>query len=203
MRWPILCILLLGLAIQTAQGAERSPRKLSEVSIYSDLKAHRVGDIVRVKIVESASAFKEASAKTSRTSGKKGLLNLPWLRCNSFFIRYNPFSKGVDLSSETSFSGSGSISTKGEFRAEVTAVVKEVLPNGNLLIEGRREISIDGEKQVIYVKGIVRPQDISPDNVVLSIDLADSEIRYEGKGMVSRQKKPGFLSRLLDWLWIF
>lgn len=195
MRWPILSVLLLGLAIQVGQGSEKAP-KLSEVSICSDLKAHKVGDIVRVRIVESASAFKEASAKTSRTSNKKGLLDLPWLR-------YNPFSKGVDLSSETSFSGSGSISTKGEFKAEVAAVVREVLPNGNLLIEGRREISIDGEKQVIYVKGIVRQEDISPDNTVLSIDLANSEIRYEGKGMVSRQKKPGFLSRLLEWLWIF
>jgi len=187
----LLCLLTLtGLAFG-------KPGKLSEVSLFTDNKAHREGDIVRVMVVESAFAKKTSSAQTSRTSGKKGAIStFPWLK-------HNPLAKGVDLSSENTFSGSGSISTEGELKAEVAAVVKEVLPNGNLLVEGTREIVINGEKQIIYVKGIVRPVDITPQNTVLSINLAEGEIRYEGKGMISRQQKPGFLSRLLDWLWIF
>ncbi|HID56414.1 TPA: flagellar basal body L-ring protein FlgH [Candidatus Poribacteria bacterium] len=187
---PLCLLILAGLAFG-------KPGKLSEISLFTDNKAHREGDIVKVLVVESASANKTSSAQTSRTSGKKGAIStFPWLK-------RNPLAKGVDLSSESTFSGSGSISTKGELKAEVAAVVKEVLPNGNLLVEGEREIVIDGEKQVIYVKGIVRPVDITPQNTVLSTNLAESEIRYEGKGMISRQQKPGFLSRLLDWLWIF
>jgi len=178
------------------------PGKLSEISLFTDNKAHREGDIVRVMVVESAFAKKTSSAQTSRTSGKKGAVStFPWLKFP--WLKYNPLAKGVDLSSENTFSGSGSISTEGELKAEVAAVVKEVLPNGNLLVEGTREVVINGERQIISVKGIVRPVDITPQNTVLSINLAESEIRYEGKGMISRQQKPGLLSRLLDWLWIF
>jgi flagellar L-ring protein precursor FlgH len=194
--WLLIAFILLGCLISTGVTPAK-PDKLNEVSLFTDNKAHKEGDIVRVIVVESASAKKTATTQTSRTSGKKGAVNtFPGLR-------NNPLAKGVDLSSENSFSGSGSISAEGELKAEVAAVVKEVLPNGNLLIEGRRQIVINGEKQTIYVKGFVRPSDITPQNTVLSINLADSEIRYEGEGIVSRQQKPGFLSRLLDWLWIF
>jgi len=82
----------------------------------------------------------------------------------------------------------------------MTAKVVEVLPNGNLVIEGRQTIVINGEEQVIVVSGIVRPQDIEPDNTVLSTYIADATIVYNGTGPIGDAQEPGLLTRLLNWL---
>ena len=82
-------------------------------------------------------------------------------------------------------------------------IVMEVMKNGNLVVDGQRNIQVNNEKQTIHVKGIVRPVDITAQNTIISTNLASAEIMYQGDGQVSRQQKPGFLSRLLDWVWIF
>ena len=70
-------------------------------------------------------------------------------------------------------------------------------------VEGQRQVTVNGEKQILSVKGVVRPLDIAPNNTIFSTNLANAEITYKGDGIVSRQQKPGLISRILDFIWIF
>ena len=166
-----------------------SPAQEMPPSLFADLKASRLGDIVTVLVMESASASKNATTKTSKSS--------KWDMQSSF----NPI-KG-ELSAESSHNGSGSTSRSGEITASVPATVVQVLPNGNLLIVGQRDLIINKDKETISIRGILRRQDITSSNTVLSTQLADANIQYEGNGLIDRQQRPGLLGRILDWLWIF
>jgi len=194
MLWCYTTAIILVFAFSVSA---RSKQTIVDVSLFADQKARHEGDVVTVLIVEQASASKSASTKTSRTSDRNGKFN------GMLGMNYNPLSQGVGLNSESKYEGSGSTSRTETLKAEVSVLVMEVMPNGNLMIEGRREIQVNNEKQIISVTGIVRPQDISPNNTVLSMYLVNPVINYEGDGLISRQQKPGLLSRLLDWLWIF
>jgi len=191
------CAIAIISAFAVSISCARSKRTINDISLFADQKARHEGDIVTVLVVEQASASKTASTKTSRTSDRNGKVS------SMFGGQYNPLSQGVGLNSNSEYEGSGSTSRTGTLKAEVSALVTEVMPNGNLMIEGKREIQVNNEKQIISVEGMVRPQDINPDNTVMSIYLVNPKIKYEGDGLISRQQKPGWLSRLLDWLWIF
>ncbi|HDG98416.1 MAG TPA: flagellar basal body L-ring protein FlgH, partial [Desulfobacterales bacterium] len=106
-------------------------------------------------------------------------------------------------SMSNSFDGSGSTSRDETMTASITARVVEVLPNGNLYIRGTRQIKVNNEVQYITLSGLIRPYDISPDNTVLSSYIADAKIEYTGKGAVSDKQRPGWLMRLLDYVWPF
>ncbi|HIB85819.1 TPA: flagellar basal body L-ring protein FlgH [Candidatus Poribacteria bacterium] len=168
-----------------------------DVSMVADRKARRLGDVLTVLVLERASAKREAKTETSRTSDYKG-------RLGGFVgIPTKGLGDGISLGSDNSFTGTGSTSRSETFDATVPVIVMEVMKNGNLVVEGQRNIQVNNEKQTIYVKGIVRPVDITAQNTIISTNLASAEIVYQGDGQVSRQQKPGFLSRLLDWIWIF
>ncbi len=81
--------------------------------------------------------------------------------------------------------------------------VVKVLENGNLLIEGRKQVTINDEDQYIVITGIIRPQDVSPDNTVDSKNIADARIIYTGAGVVTDKQRPGWGTRILDWIWPF
>ena len=85
----------------------------------------------------------------------------------------------------------------------MTARVIDVLPNGNMLIEGRRNIKVNNEDQEIILEGTVRPRDIGADNVVNSIYIADARISYSGRGIISDRQSPGWLMNIVDKLWPF
>ncbi|NLA58040.1 MAG: flagellar basal body L-ring protein FlgH [Firmicutes bacterium] len=76
----------------------------------------------------------------------------------------------------------------------------EVLPNGNLVIEGTQSLIVNNETQEITVRGVIRPQDIEPDNTILSTYIADATISYQGSGILGAQDKPGILTRILNWI---
>ena len=79
----------------------------------------------------------------------------------------------------------------------------EVLPNGNMLIEGRRNIKVNNEDQEIILEGTIRPRDIGADNVINSIFIADARISYAGRGIISDRQSPGWLMNIVDKLWPF
>jgi flagellar L-ring protein precursor FlgH len=85
----------------------------------------------------------------------------------------------------------------------VTAVVREVFPNGNLFIEGTKEVLINNERQYITLSGVVRPEDIGPDNTLSSDLLADARLVYSGRGVLSDKQRPGLLGRVVDFVWPF
>ncbi|MGI6038571.1 MAG: flagellar basal body L-ring protein FlgH, partial [Limnochordia bacterium] len=88
----------------------------------------------------------------------------------------------------------------GSLTARMTTQVIDILPNGNLIIEGRQVILINGEEQELIVSGMVRPRDIQKDNTVLSTYLADAQIAFTGTGAIGDKQQPGILTRLFNWL---
>ena len=203
-------------SVKTPRMEEQLPRPVADYSsgsiwqaasggLTEDMKARRRGDIVTVVITETASASKEAKTGTSRGSsvsaGIPNLLNLQ----SAGLLKNNlgDLSKLLSASTDSSFSGSGSTTRKENLQATITARVMDVLPNGNLLIEGRRNIKVNNEDQEIILEGTVRPRDISADNTVNSIYIADARISYSGRGIISDRQSPGWLMNIIDKVWPF
>jgi flagellar L-ring protein precursor FlgH len=173
--------------------------------LFINPKARRVGDVVTIKIVESSKASNKADTSTGRTSSISagidsffGLEN-DYSPTDSFF---NPFGK-VKADFGSAFDGKGSTSRSGDLTAFVTARVTEVYPNGNLQIAGSREITINNERQFITLSGVIRPRDVSPDNVVLSTYISDARIAYSGAGVIDDRQRPGWMMRILNTVWPF
>ncbi len=163
----------------------------SSRGLAADCRAHKVGDPITIMVQESSTASSTASTKTSKsesyafnglTGGLHGLLG------------------PLGSSDSSSLDGSGQTSRSGSLITTMSAVVKKVLPNGDLMIQGTRLITVNKEKENIVLTGEVRPQDISPNNTVSSVSLANATITYQGKGPVSKQTHGGLLSRLFGWL---
>jgi flagellar L-ring protein precursor FlgH len=112
-------------------------------------------------------------------------------------------SKLVGTNYENDFSGSGTTTRKEDLVATLTTRVVEVFPNGNLRIEGGKTVTVNNEDQIIVLTGIVRPNDISPQNIVNSKNVLDAKIAYTGKGVISDKQKPGWMVRILDNVWPF
>jgi len=183
-------------------------------NIFEDRKARRINDILTINIVESISGSGMADTNTKRdSSGDYKLDNMLGMKKNYEtgtipFIRdvyekggqFDPSAKGSAISQ---FKGDGDTSRKGELVATVTARVVEVLPNGNLILAARKELTINNEKQILVLSGTVRPDDISADNTVYSNKLADAKVYYVGDGVIQDKQKPGWLVRAMDKVWPF
>jgi len=177
----------------------------SSAGLAEDFKARRKGDTLTILITEQASASKEASTATGRDSSvAAGVPNLLGLETNMTGVRnWMDLSKLINASASSKFDGSGSTTRKENLNATITAKVVEVLPNGNFLIEGRRNVKVNNEDQVILIEGTVRPKDVSADNVVNSGFVADARITYSGKGIISDRQSPGWLMNIVDKIWPF
>jgi flagellar L-ring protein precursor FlgH len=173
--------------------------------MFINAKARRVGDIVTIRIVESSCASNKASTDTDRTTamnvGLTSFFNLEdhFPSTGKFF---NPFTPAQG-SYESEFEGSGTTVRSGALEAYISARIVQILPNGNFFIEGNREVRVNNENQVITLTGVVRPRDISGDNVIQSTYIADARISYSGSGIVNDQQRPGWLIRILDNIWPF
>ncbi|MBI2566439.1 MAG: flagellar basal body L-ring protein FlgH [Candidatus Schekmanbacteria bacterium] len=182
-----------------------SPAKANSY-MFLDHKARRVNDIVTVNVVEAATASNKATTKGSRTSATKAgattLFGIEGELANRVTSGFNP---GAMLATDYSnaYDGSGETTREGSLVTTVAARVREVLPNNNLIIEGRREIVINSEKQTIFVTGIVRPKDISFNNIISSTAIADFQVRYGGRGSVGQNQYQGWFARFMNWIWPF
>lgn len=178
----------------------------SSGTLFLDYKGRTLGDIIIVKIVESSSATNSNSTKTSRASSySSGITNLLGLPLNmgmtNFLNQGKAFDPNVASDSSNTFNGSGSKQKSDRVQATIAARIVDILPSGNLVIEGNREIVVDQEKQSITVHGIIRQKDIDAENTVLSTAIADAQISYSGNGIITDANKKGWLSNLLEWIW--
>jgi flagellar L-ring protein precursor FlgH len=128
---------------------------------------------------------------------------------NSFDLKPNLFSPlpDIDADSQDDFDGQANYKKKGTFSARITAIVMDVLPNGNMVISGRREIRIDGETKVIEFSGIVRRYDVRPNNTIESELVAEARVSYTGEGTLTnstnRTGLGGVLHDAIAWVWPF
>ncbi|MFH1982216.1 MAG: flagellar basal body L-ring protein FlgH [Pseudomonadota bacterium] len=173
--------------------------------MFSNVKARRVGDIVTVRIVESAEAINKATTKTDRDSSINAQLNAFFNLEKKFpdtRTDFNPFAQ-VKSGIQSDFKGTGETKRSGEFTAYISARVNAITSTGNLLIAGSRSVTINNEEQIISLSGIIRPKDISPNNEVLSRHVSDAQIYYSGAGVINDRQKPGMLTRVFDTIWPF
>ncbi len=176
----------------------------SRGGIFADMKGTTVGDIITVVISEIASASKEAKTQTGRNSTMSaGITNLFGLESDiGEFIGGNP-SSIVNASAGSEFDGSGKTERKEALTATLTTQVVEILPNGNLRIEGNKTVTVNREMQIVQLSGIVRPSDVSAHNLVDSQNVLNARISYVGKGVISDKQQQGWLVQVLDQVWPF
>lgn len=167
--------------------------------MFEDLRASRVGDIVIVQIVEDHKGSKSANTTADRDSTYDGSLGGSFLGLNNFA---SAFVDGVALNGSTKneFEGSGSTSREDSLTGTIAARVVEVLPSGDMRIVGRREVTVNSEKQTMTVAGIVRRIDLDTTNTVLSTSIAEAKIEYSGLGVVDDVQRPGWGVRIMDWI---
>lgn len=166
-------------------------------NLMLDPRARQVNDLVTVRVIESMSALGSADANLSKDSGgSAGVTQFFGLqdKLPGFIDPTNLF--GAGASSE--FQGSGTTTRVGELSAVLTARVAEVLPNGDLFLEGVREVDINGDRQIVVLTGVIRTMDVRPGNVVLSPSIGQMRIRYFGRGLIKDSLSPGWLIRVLN-----
>ncbi len=175
--------------------------------LFMDYKARAVGDIVTIRVIEKATAYNEAKTNTARESsleaGIENLFNIEkkFPASKPFF---NPFSAAsVKGGIKSDFDGSGKTSRLGGLTADITARVIDVLPNGNLRIAGAREVTVNSERQFLTISGIIQPRDISSDNTIESSRISDAKIIYSGSGVINDRQRPGWMARVIDYIWPF
>ena len=195
-----------------AQPAEGSLWVEHSARLFTDMRARHKGDIVTVRISESPSGKLNATTSTSRNSSIEAGIGdlLGYLKAlesknkvsggtTSRFDRNSMFKANFN----PKFEGTGESTRDGEVMAYVAARVLHVFPNRNLYIKGAREIKINNETQYITISGTIRPEDISPNNEIASTYIADARIEYSGKGVIMEKQRPGWLGRILDYIWPF
>jgi flagellar L-ring protein FlgH len=167
----------------------------------ADLRAYRVNDLVTVKISESTNAISKADVTTNRAGSNK--LSSPTLfgALTGFGIASNSGDKAT--SNTNKFAGTGTTGRSATFTTTITARVVKVIGNGNLIVEGYRDIQLNNETQRLYVAGMIDPNRLDGTNTITSGQVAELRIGYGGEGIVDETLKPGYISRLLNYIWPF
>lgn len=165
---------------------------------FADFRASRLGDIVTVRVDETVGAGGAASTDLdhsgSSTFGAPQVLGLTQVLARAY-PDLDP-SRLFDVMSNAQTRGSGDTSRTSHAQASIAVRVARVLPNGDFFVEGTKVLMINSEELHVYVSGVIRPEDIGPDNTVRSSAIADAEIEFTGSGDVTRSATPGFLSRV-------
>ena len=198
MRTLILLLLPFTALAQNA-GMGASPGSLfspsgSLVDSTRDLRANRIDDVVTILVTESASAVASGATNTSRKSSAKNTIT----SLAGTLAAGNPAASLIDLANAQQLQGTGQTSRNMTLATTLSARVVDVTPNGTLVVEGSKDVSVNSERQTITVRGLVRPADLTTANTVLSTRVADLQVRVNGKGVVGDAvKRPFLLTRIL------
>ncbi len=159
---------------------------------YIDQVARDKGDILMVVIDESSSATFAANTKTANTVTNSTNVNI----LSAFNWLFGPFT----ANSDSTKNGTGSTDQSSKMSAMMSVMVKDVLPNGYMVVEGSRTLVTNKDTQTFVLTGIVRPADIQPDNSVASSKIGEARIQMEGKGQIADRQRKGLLTKILDWI---
>jgi flagellar L-ring protein precursor FlgH len=162
------------------------------VSLFTDTRAHEVGDIVSVVLTEATSAAKSADTELDKSNDVEVLDPTLFGAPVTINGRYN---LGSSISSSSSFGGEASSNQSNRLTGSIAVQVSQVLPNGNLVVQGEKWLRLNQGDEYIRLRGIVRPEDVSPLNTVPSTLVADARISYGGNGALNQTNTPGWLTR--------
>lgn len=188
-------LLLVALLAATAQAGSLWPA--AGRGMYGDRKAAAAGDILTIVVAESAVAQNTQSKKSERDSSLDDAI--------SRFLYTGLAAHGGELpatsgAGKASYTGGGAINNSQSLTARAAVLVSDVLPNGNLVIEGARIVTFSGETQYVVLHGLVRPDDIARDNTLLSTNIADARVEFYSEGTLTDAQKRGWFAKLYEKL---
>lgn len=165
------------------------------MSLFDDNRARKVGDSLVVQLMEETNASKKSSTSTAKTQG----VNIDGPTIFGRPVTHN----GVEIlttniDSDQGFDGEGSSSQSNKLTGAISVLVQEVLPNGNLVVEGEKWLTINQGEEFVRLKGIVRPSDIETDNSIASWKVANAEITYGAEGVLADANRMGWFGRFFQ-----
>jgi flagellar L-ring protein precursor FlgH len=168
-------------------------------SMFADRRARAVGDILTIVVQETTTATKANTTKTAKnTSLDAAISSFLYSPAGSSFLTKNGQMPAINMASKNTFDGGGSINNSERMNARIAVRVVEVLPNGSLVIEGRRQTKFSGETTDAVLRGVVRGEDVTSQNTVMSFNVADAAIQYLSKGVVTDSQRKGWFSKIWD-----
>lgn len=190
-------------SVEPSNGSIYQPDR--DVRLFEDVKARRIGDVITVVLQESTSASKSAktsadkdqatSIESPTTFGATPTFNVPGI----FPLDSNKDNTlEFDLNATRAFDGEADSSQSNQLTGSITVTIADVLPNGNLVVRGEKWLTLNQGEEFIQISGIVRPQDISTNNTIVSTQIADARITYSGKGFLADSNKMGWLARFFN-----
>jgi len=162
----------------------------NSANFYQDFPEYEVGDIITVVIEEDASAIQSANTGTSQDSDYNSA-------GGSNILDFLPF---FDFSYSDSESADGQTQRSGTLEADITTKIMEIDENGNLEIEGRKQVKINGETQTIILSGVIRAEDVNFENEISSKRVASANVEYEGEGPIGDKQESGLLTKLFNFI---
>lgn len=195
----ILFLLLIGILFPIPVQGD-SLFDVDGCDLFTAVIANEIGDLVTIIISESTQASNRASTETEKSLNTDGEISvkgfLQWV--TNLPETISPV-EDINFTPSEEFQGEGRVSTQGTFSTRLTATVVDILPNGNLVIEGTREISIAEDSATLGLKGVIQPTDLTADNTVQSNQIAEMEITYESEGIIADRQHDGILSRIFNF----
>ena len=219
----VKCLIVLGLLGVLLSGCATTPQELSDfepivrpvappkpnyengslfqprsLSLFEDPEPHRIGDVLTILLQEQTSASK--TAETSASKDDEISFDVPSI------LGVAPTHNGntllsANIAPEREFSGEADSSQSNSLRGEITVTVVDILPNGNMVVQGEKWLTLNKGKEYIRIAGVVRPEDVSSDNTVTSSKLADAQIAYSGEGFLADSNEQGWLSKFFNSKW--
>lgn len=175
-------------------------------TFFEDQRAARVGDILTVVIDIQDKAELDNETERTRTSGESaGIDNLLGLEADFAQVLPDAIVAGDLLNTDASsnFTGSGTVDREEKIELKLAALVTQVLPNGNLVVQGRQEVRVNFEKRVLELAGVIRPQDIGVENTISYDKIAEARISYGGQGQITDVQQPRYGQQVFDVLMPF
>jgi flagellar L-ring protein precursor FlgH len=192
-----LAVLLLATSVGASTGSLWPAGTNVEHGMTADRRASRAGDILTVVIAETANASSAQSKSSNRASSLEDAITQ--FIYSTAFLRNGELPASSAKGSATN-TGGGQVNNSQSLSARAAVLVTDVLPNGNLVIEGARMVTFSGETQYVVLHGLVRPEDITAANTILSTNVADARVEFVTQGDLTEAQKRGWLSKLYEKL---
>jgi len=178
-------------------------RRPEHAFLFHDTQARRVGDLLTVLVNENTDVTNQDKRSLKKETDAGSNFSLSHSATGIFGNSAGALGENFGLDSERDFSGNSAFASERQFSDRITVAVMDVLPNGNLVIGGRRRVAVEGDNRILVISGLVRLVDVRPDNTIQSRYIDQLDISYEGKGVESRFVNQGWLGRVTNRIWPF
>lgn len=196
-RSQLLCKLIAAIALSlTAASGQSLWKDANARALVADKRATAIGDILSILIQEANTANRNNQTKTSKQSNiDASLQTFLYGPAASKFLTKGGQLPAMRANNSQSFDGGGQINNSEKITARIAVRIIDVLPNGNLVIEGTRKVSFSGETQDAVLRGVVRAEDVMANNTIYSYHIAEATIKYVSSGTISDNQRKGWFSK--------